>query len=385
MTTTLLDLSTWMISLIGVSILIQLNRPQSWIVLPQKLLSSGFCHFLGIFGLVTGILSIVDGIWVTGILGLTGGCLLLLMWFWTIRAPTEFSDGLISNDMRSPNLKRKLGFCLPRLPKPLIVNSVVIGSGGMGQVDLDVDIWRPNENVEPSRIGLIYVDIGGWEMRAPDIAVRETFRFLTGLGHTLVRFRPRVWWQASPGDMVSDVFQAILWTRKHAESLGIDPSKIVLLGQSAGAHLSLLAAYTARESTFFPSDQVFEDHTVAGVIAIYPPVDIHKTFEHWGNWNHAGLVFGHTDEVQKRLSPINYLGNHCPPTLVLHGDHDSVVPVETSVDLVMRLQAHQVPAGYVRFPYAEHIYDMAAPSVNPATRVGLYYMERFLASICSTS
>ena len=102
-------------------------------------------------------------------------------------------------------------------------------------------------------------------MRAPDIAVRASFRYLVGRGHHLLRFRPRVWWQASPGDMVGDVFQAILWMKDHAESMGVDPQKIVLIGESAGAHLSLMAAYTAHQDIFCPEPFANQDRSVAGV------------------------------------------------------------------------------------------------------------------------
>ncbi len=379
--TTILDLSTWLISLIGFSVLIHLNRPQSWIVLPQKLLSSGAGHFLGIYGLVVGILSIFNGTLVTGLLGVASGVLLLLMWFRTVNARSNISPDLLRNTVSNQGLKHKFGLWLPRSPQPVIVESILIGSGGVGGFGLEVDLWQPPESIQPSGVGIIYVDIGGWEMRVPDIAIRSTFQHLTGQGHSLVRFRPRFWWQASPGDMVGDIFQAVLWTKDHAESMGVDQNRIVLLGQSAGAHLSLLAAYTYRQSTFYPSDQPERNRSIAGVIGIYPPVEIQKTFEHWGNWSHAGMVFGHSDEVYKRLSPVGYVGEHCPPTLVLHGDHDSVVPVNTSQEMVDALHQVGVPAGFVRFPYAEHIYDMVFPGINPATRVGLYYMDRFLNSI----
>lgn len=377
----LLDLSTWLASLVGVSVLIHLNRPQAWLFLPQKLLSSGLGHYLGIFGFAVGILSIFDGEYITGSLSVASGGLLLYMWYRTIYAPVNISEELTDTSHIEPGLQWKFGLWLPPSPRPRIVKSISIGHGGVGRVVLEGDTWRPSGSVKPNRVGLIYVDIGGWEMRAPDIAVRRTFRYLVGRGHNLLRFRPRVWWQASPGDMVADVFQAILWMKEHAESMNVDPDKIVLIGESAGAHLSLMSAYTAHQDIFCPGAFATDDRTVAGVVAFYPPVDVHRTFEHWGNWNQAGLIFGRSDDVYRRLSPTRYLGDHCPPTLVLHGMHDSVVPLTTSIELVDELQALDVPAGLVRFPYAEHIYDMAAPSINPATRVGLYYIERFIGSL----
>ncbi len=167
----------------------------------------------------------------------------------------------------------------------------------------------------------------------------------------------------TPGDWrrpVEDVKAAIRWARQHRDELGIDPTRIVLLGRSAGGHLALEAAYEAAES----GDRTAQ---VAAVAAIYPPVDLL-----WGYANPANphvhdgssalrrYLGGPPDQAHEAYvaaSPLSHLGPHTPPTLLVHGLMDPLVSPHHTVELTAALQARGLPHQTVYLPTGQHGFD----------------------------
>lgn len=131
--------------------------------------------------------------------------------------------------------------------------------------------------------------------------------------------------------MAEDVISAIRFMRIHAKEYGGDPNKIVLLGGSAGAHISLLAAYS--EGRFSnPNDDLSISTSVSGVIDLYGPIDPFL------NGNHLAAQLSHMQEekaMQEYLEPariLKYISKEkkLPPTMILHGDADELVPINQS-------------------------------------------------------
>jgi acetyl esterase/lipase len=115
-------------------------------------------------------------------------------------------------------------------------------------------------------------------------------------------------------DAVSDVLTAIRWIGTHANEYGIDPEKIILAGDSAGGGIVVNTAYGEQGRK-----------RVCGCIDL------------WG-----GLRFNRLDTVADRWGePINYdpLTPDIPPTCIIHGDRDEVIPFKTASDLATGLSA----------------------------------------------
>ena len=112
---------------------------------------------------------------------------------------------------------------------------------------------------------------GGWRRGDRSMMVGQVEQLLTR-GFVCVaceyRLTPESAWPAQ----IHDVESALRWFRANAQSLGVDPSKIAVSGNSAGAHLGLLLAGTPGKPGFegeggtpgVPTD-------VAASIAVYPP------------------------------------------------------------------------------------------------------------------
>jgi acetyl esterase/lipase len=99
----------------------------------------------------------------------------------------------------------------------------------------------------------------------------------------------------------------------------------------------------------------------------------------------ANLLGGQPDEVPERYdpaSPITHAGPKSPPTLLLQGEHDSLVPASAWRTLHHKLVQAGVPVVHVEFPQTEHAFDVAMLSrYSPAGQAALYELERFLALV----
>ena len=84
-------------------------------------------------------------------------------------------------------------------------------------------------------------------------------------------------------------------------------------------------------------------------------------------------------ELYRLGSPINHVGPHCPPTLLLQGAHDMGGMVPDVRHLHWTLRQAGVPSVYVEFPDTEHGFDLIFPKWSPAAQAATYDTERFLA------
>jgi acetyl esterase/lipase len=255
-----------------------------------------------------------------------------------------------------------------------IERDVVVGQGG-GR-PLRADVYRPEE---PNGAGVLMIHGGGWRMGSKDMLPPQATA-LAGRGFTCVaceyRLTPEAPWPAQ----IHDVKAAMRWLRAHAEELGVDPSRIAALGNSAGGHLALLLAAT-------PGLDGFEgeggcagvDASVAAVVAVYPPVKFHMG-ERTSGANAATALLGADASAAAAgaASPIEYVHADFPPTFFLHGNADKVVPVSASINMYnalcnvgaraeMHIYAEQ-PHGWARWP----------AWVEPTVAEAALFLDRYL-------
>jgi acetyl esterase/lipase len=96
------------------------------------------------------------------------------------------------------------------------------------------------------------------------------------------------------------------------------------------------------------------------------------------------LLGGTPDELPDLYhlaSPINHVGPHCPPTLLLQGGHDPGGMRVDAVRLHRSLQSAGVKSIYLELPNTGHGFDLVLPRLSPAAQAATYDVERFLALI----
>jgi acetyl esterase/lipase len=147
----------------------------------------------------------------------------------------------------------------------------------------------------------------------------------------------------------NDVKAALQFIVDHAEAYKISKD-FVLLGASAGAHLALLQAYK------------YTDPIVPkAVISFFGPADMADLYNSTGNsYYQMGLqlLIGGTPTTKPAVfvqaSPIHFVGKQSPPTLLLHGGRDGLVPAAQSKKLKKELDKLGVPSDLVVYANEGH-------------------------------
>jgi acetyl esterase/lipase len=176
---------------------------------------------------------------------------------------------------------------------------------------------------------------------------------------------------------VEDVQCAIRWIRKNAESYGIDPDRMALVGGSAGGHLAMMAGYTSDGSTFHNgcSDLDSVSASVKAIVNLYGPYDLTTPYA-IGRDEVKDFLDGNYEDMPKvyeEASPKWHLTSDDPPTLIFHGTIDSLVPISQADSLASALSKAGVPYDYHRLKGWPHTMDISS-KVNAYCQ---FYMDRF--------
>jgi len=132
---------------------------------------------------------------------------------------------------------------------------------------------------------------------------------------------------AEPRECVADGKSAIRWVRAHAAELGVDAGRVAAAGGSAGGQVAAAAGNLERY------DEPFEDASVSSrpnALVLFNPV-----FDNGpGGWGH-----GSVKDYWRSFSPLHNLDAQSPPTLVMLGDSDPLLPVATAREYQRRMEA----------------------------------------------
>ena len=222
---------------------------------------------------------------------------------------------------------------------------------------------------------VILVHGGGWD-GGSRTEIAHFNHWLARQGYAVAaidyRLAPKAVWPAQR----DDVLNAIAFLKANAAKLSLDPTRLVLLGRSAGGNIVQAVGYTAN------------DPAIRGVIALYAPADLHFA------WKYA-----REDDVLK--SPVllkQFLGGipetarvaydsssgylHVTPltprTLLIHGEVDTLVWHRQSERLAARLAEHHVSHVLVSLPWATHAFEFNLH--GPGGQLTTFSVAWFLAA-----
>lgn len=163
-------------------------------------------------------------------------------------------------------------------------------------------------------------------------------------------------------DILDDITAALKRIQAIANENGIALTGLLLTGHSAGGHLAELYAYKCADISPVPPKAVVAEAGVADL------TDKRLVLENTLDTPEAmarilSCACGQTftpDTMDKafplleRISPIAFAGKDCVPTVLCHGQKDTVVPYEQSAALYRKLRACGVPCELVPFPHSNH-------------------------------
>jgi len=252
-----------------------------------------------------------------------------------------------------------------------------------------LDIYRPRQSVTDKPV-LFQIHGGAWTEKIGS-KNEQGIPLMTHLAK-------RDWicvatsYRLSPGatfpEHIIDCKEALVWIKEHIADYGGDPEFIVVTGGSAGGHLSSLMALSANDPEFQPG---FEDKdtTVQGAIPFYGVYDFtneNQLQKHDGQRNFfetsiMKLSFdGHEGEYQQ-ASPLFRISDAAPPFLIIHGDKDTLVPVEEARVFAEKLRgASSNEVAYAEIAGAQHAFDLFPSPRSEHVKQGV---ERFLAWLYS--
>jgi acetyl esterase/lipase len=241
-----------------------------------------------------------------------------------------------------------------------------------------MDVHRPEK---PNGYGVVFIAGSGWQ--APlgygATPIKETQINLWGpplvaAGYTVFsinhRAAPRFHYPAA----VEDVQRAVRFIRHHAKTYGIDPERLGGLGGSSGGHLMGLVSALGAPGDPADADPVNrEPATIQAVVLRAPLLDLPKMTS-----VPAGVALvvsflevplGDNVPTSKALwakaSPITHVSAKTPPTLLLHGDADDLVPFEQSAGYEAALKAANVPTRLITVPGGKHGADFGYAQPRP--------------------
>ncbi len=238
-----------------------------------------------------------------------------------------------------------------------VEEGIVFGTGGGRELRCDVYLPPGRPQRAPA---VLLVHGGAW--RSGDRSQLRGYGILLGReGYVCVASEYRLSGEATWPAPLHDVKAALRWMRANADRYGIDPERIAVSGNSAGAHLALMMAGTPGVPEFEGEggDAGVSTH-VAAAIGIYAPVELASA----GGAEQDGInpvreLMGAnaTAEDHRRASPITYAAAGFPPTLLIHGNKDTVVPHRNSLRMYEALEQAGVPVELHIYAEQPHAFD----------------------------
>lgn len=207
---------------------------------------------------------------------------------------------------------------------------------------LPFDILRPSN---PNGLGILIMVSGGWRSGQAGSFQPWMVAPLLRRGYTLFAVYHVSQPEATVMEIFEDVTRAVRYIRYHAKDYGVDPQRLGVAGGSAGGHLSLMLATHGGPGHNNAADPVDRESSAVQAVAIFYPVtdllNLGKSTENLGDggppksFNNAfgpectNLVVWRT-RIGREMSPIYFVHSNLPPTLIYHGDADTLVPLDQS-------------------------------------------------------
>ncbi|WP_433038330.1 alpha/beta hydrolase [Actinomycetospora sp. CA-053990] len=249
-------------------------------------------------------------------------------------------------------------------PAPAGPDESPVYSTGPDALPLHLAIYRPAPATRAPRPILIYVHGGGWVSGSELVRATEMRRWadagwlVVSVEYTLARDGAPTWDVAGP-----EVACAAARVAADAPAQGADPTRIVLLGDSAGGQLAVSVGYHAASGTQ-PSWCGGAVPTPRAVAVEYPAVDLADGYAGGSRSTYTG---GSPDQVPERYRAVSgaaAVTAGAPPTLVIVPARDGTVPPGGPARFVHAARDVSVDARLVSIPYADHAFDQVDGSLG---------------------
>ncbi len=239
--------------------------------------------------------------------------------------------------------------------------------GRKSDLALTMDVFTP---ARQNGAAIVHLANGGWHLAHGE---PQNFAELTKRGYTVFRVTIAGEPKFTVLEQAPDVARAVRFIRFHAQDYHIDPQRIGIEGASSGGHMALLHAMAGDDGNAQAPDPVDRTSSRVQAAAVFFPLtdllnygaegvaqggDLGPLAHHRASFDFTRFdpniraLVKVTDAAERRellrqASPIAHVTKDSPPTLLIHGDKDEVVPLQQSQVLAARLKEAGVPVKLV--------------------------------------
>jgi acetyl esterase len=210
-------------------------------------------------------------------------------------------------------------------------------------IKLEMTMYKPQIGPGFKLPAIVFFFGGGWVTGDPSqFKLQAEYLATRGIIAFCPDYRTYSHYSTSPFESVKDAKSAIRYLKINGDELGIDTSKIVASGGSAGGHLAACTALirNVNEET--------DDLTISSapklMVLFNPVVDTGK--KGYGQEKFGGREF--------ELSPVHHIISNAPETLIMHGKNDKVVPYENVVRFSYLMKQQSNKCTLIGYKHQEH-------------------------------
>lgn len=163
---------------------------------------------------------------------------------------------------------------------------------------------------------------------------------------------------------LQDAQEAIRIVRRHSGEWNIDPSRIGIMGFSAGGHLASTLSTHFNEIVYPPADATSARPDFS--LLIYPVISMNMDFCHRGSRENL-LGKDPSPGLVQRFSNELHVGPDTPPAFLVHSSDDRSVPPENSIRYMQALIENEIPAEFHLYENGGHGYGLGKSQLTEST------------------
>lgn len=258
----------------------------------------------------------------------------------------------------------------------------------VGGRTIKLDVFQPATAPAPGerRPAILQIHGGAWVIGDKREQGLPLLKFLAARGwvgfNANYRLSPGATWP----DHLVDLKHAVAWIREHADDYGVDPGFLAVTGGSAGGHLAAMLALTANDPEYQQGIEEADTSIQAAVpfYGVYDFTNRNGTMPpEFISWFLEPMVMkrflAEEPEAFAKASPMDRVHPDAPPFFIIHGDNDTLAPVEDAREFARRLrEVSNAPVFYLELHGAQHAFDIFG---SIRTRRVLRAVYRFLTAI----